>query len=336
VARTEAWQEEMQRMLNTYLSLGIVCIPCGFRSKRPIVSWREYQKRKPQETEVVEWFLTKRRSIAAVCGQISQNLAFIDLDSEALVKKLEGFVSRISQETMTIRTSRGVKIGIRSVKPVRSFQIPVKGAYIEIHGENHLDLLPPSVHPSGVPYEHIGKLELIEVDDLEEGMWKIAEEVFSVKKPEDYIAKRKKEIKEPYKGPDPPCIKKLMKGVPEGSRNEGGIRLATYWLNFRGLDPETVWHMLQDWNRNNSPPLPKAELKAILDSALNFDGSYGCDKLQLWCDLENCPLRGGNRKKKSKRKAIYLETDPLVERRSLYYYRLVAIAGYGYNMATTS
>lgn len=71
---------------------------------------------------------------------------------------------------------------------------------------------------------------------------------------------------EPYQGRDPPCIRGLLKGVVEGWRNEAGVRLASYWLNLRGLAEGEAWSRLQKWNRRNSPPLDEVELNHVLRS----------------------------------------------------------------------
>lgn len=93
-----------------------------------------------------------------------------------------------------------------------------------------------------------------------------------------------------YRGKDPVCILKSLDGFEEGQpspfgRNEAGIRLASYWLNFRKLKDKTVQKRLKEWNEKNQPPLGERELESIFDSALAKEYVFGCDDdlLKLFC-----------------------------------------------------
>lgn len=102
----------------------------------------------------------------------------------------------------------------------------------------------------------------------------------------------------PYKGKDPVCIQKLLEGFEEGKpepygRNEAGLRLAGYWLNFRKLKETTAWKRMKEWNRNNIPLLAERELESVFKSAQDKEYTFGCDDdlLQLFCPGKSeCPL----------------------------------------------
>jgi hypothetical protein len=65
----------------------------------------------------------------------------------------------------------------------------------------------------------------------------------------------------PYRGKDPPCVQALMKGTSEGLQNEYGIRLCSYFINFKQYQPKTVREeILKSWNKLNSPELNWKEL----------------------------------------------------------------------------
>jgi len=98
--------------------------------------------------------------------------------------------------------------------------------------------------------------------------------------------------KQPYRGKDPACILGLFKGEEEGWRNEVGMRLSCYLLNFKGLKRERAWKRVLEWNRNNKPPLDEAELRSVFDSALKGEYVFGCEDelLQKFCTHEGCPL----------------------------------------------
>jgi predicted transcriptional regulator len=95
-----------------------------------------------------------------------------------------------------------------------------------------------------------------------------------------------------YKGKTPPCINKILNGSPEGLRNEYGIRLASYFLNFRRFQPQAVQKIMKDWNRMNTTNLDTAELDSLIKSAAQGKYVYGCSDptLSQSCVKEECPI----------------------------------------------
>ncbi|MBC7130543.1 primase C-terminal domain-containing protein, partial [Candidatus Bathyarchaeota archaeon] len=122
-------------------------------------------------------------------------------------------------------------------------------------------------------------------------------------------------LKEGYKGPNPPCIKALLEGVEEGLRNEVGIRLASYFLNFKKLSRARALEALQRWNSRNRPPLSSKELESIIKSAELHGYVYGCDDelLKANCKEDKCPLSGGSAKKVVKTASAELPDGRLIE-----------------------
>jgi len=109
----------------------------------------------------------------------------------------------------------------------------------------------------------------------------------------EYKHDEQKSQKTSYRGDDPPCIQALMKGVPKGIRNEAAIRLASYWVNLRGVKPYKAFRLLNDWNTRNKQPLKITEIRSISRSASKAEYNYGCEDelLRRFCtDKEHCPL----------------------------------------------
>jgi hypothetical protein len=65
-------------------------------------------------------------------------------------------------------------------------------------------------------------------------------------------------------------ISEVLKGVPEGERNESAFNLARYLLHDRRLDEATTWQELQRWNEKNKPPLPLDELKTVFEQGKKY------------------------------------------------------------------
>lgn len=71
------------RALEFYVE-GIVPLPVNrHRQKAPAVSsWTQYQKEKPSQEQVLEWF-AKADGVGVLCGQVSGNLLMIELEARA-------------------------------------------------------------------------------------------------------------------------------------------------------------------------------------------------------------------------------------------------------------
>jgi len=67
-----------------------------------------------------------------------------------------------------------------------------------------------------------------------------------------------------YRGPTPPCIRGLLKGVSEGLRNEAGIRIASYLLNFKGVPLQRALPKIFFWNKLNKHLCRRKKLEILL------------------------------------------------------------------------
>ena len=56
-----------------------------------------------------------------------------------------------------------------------------------------------------------------------------------------------------------------LDGVLEGSRNDGAARIAGYLIS-KNVNLEFVRVFLQNWNKNNNPPLPQQEVDSVVDN----------------------------------------------------------------------
>lgn len=86
----------------------------------------------------------------------------------------------------------------------------------------------------------------------------------------------------------------MLAGVNEGLRNDVAVRLASYFVNFRGLEPKKAWKEIQEWNKFNNPSLDKTELKNIFTSAIRGKYVFGCTDniLKQYCSSNvECSLR---------------------------------------------
>lgn len=68
--------------------------------------------------------------------------------------------------------------------------------------------------------------------------------------------------------------------------------MASFYLNFKRLQPKTVHKLLKNWNTFNEPPLPDKEIENVFRSALHGKYVYGCTDqiLRSLCNRNECPI----------------------------------------------
>jgi len=317
--------DEILRHLTLYRELGLCVIPAFPRAKNPAVDWSIYQERQPTEEEYREW-IDKYWSgkdpynLGVVCGKVSGDYVEADpgkwyslvcLDFESIDAYRQFFTKHyeLEEKTMTVRSSRGIHVYFRAPSPVLSFKIPQ--LKLEVRAEGNFVVLPPSIHPSLTRYV-LNPLvwdtrRILPVQNLVEAIWSRAEEL-GVKTPTEHLGNLKANLAEKaYRGPDPPCISHILEGLDEGFRNEGAVRVISYWLIFRKLDEKSVWNRLVKWNQKNRPPLEERELKACFNSVRKNRYSYGCRSNQAFCKPNECRIMEVKIEKRIKHKVTVEE-----------------------------
>jgi len=146
---------EITKTANTWILSGQSVIPIRYRDKRPEIStWEPYKSQLPNEKEIISWFPDRRHNLAIITGV--RGLAVIDFDSmdRYVYWKLWAVrkghpASYVAQVTYKVQTARGMHVYIRLPHDERNralegIDVKAKGGYV---------LVPPSIHPSGVPYK---------------------------------------------------------------------------------------------------------------------------------------------------------------------------------------
>jgi len=156
-----------------YLRSGLSIIPIKYRDKKPLVSWKEYQKRRPNDIEVKAWFKGKDNvNIAIICGKVSRNLMVIDFDSDEIFNKvlveLDDDLREAFTNTWVVKTGRGYHVYFRY--PVKKNSDDIAFTHksvkfgnlgVDIQRDGRYVLAPPSLHPSGVPYQFVKRPDKI-------------------------------------------------------------------------------------------------------------------------------------------------------------------------------
>lgn len=154
-----------------YHRRGWSIIPIAAGTKKPPkgLRWKQYQKRRPTEQELREWFDARDDlGLAVIFGEVSGGLAcrdFDDLDSYRRWKRAHPDLARMLP---TVETARGRHVYFRTPPSGLFFKDLRPEENGEYRGDGgHYCLLPPCHHPDGPEYRWLvplpeGDLPLIE------------------------------------------------------------------------------------------------------------------------------------------------------------------------------
>ena len=247
------------------------------KCKTPLVKWKEFQKRRPTEDEVTEWFNKwPNASIGIVTGEIS-NLVVFDLDSESAVQYADdegGFP--ISAK---VKTGKGYHIyaqhpGFEVRNDVR------KELDLDIRADGGYVVAPPSFHGNGNQYTWEEGLSIHEIDPAPCESWMIdylKEVANSSSNPAKETPLKPSETPNTASKPatDDTYADIMRNGAQQGNRNHVTARLTGHLLG-KGNDESVVWEMIKQWNNaKNKPPLDHTELRNTFESIRDLDSKNG-------------------------------------------------------------
>lgn len=302
----------MDLYVQMYVNQGFSIIPVAPMSKKAAIKWDQYQERRPSEEEIDEWvrgYWSAGYNIAIICGDVSGNLVVLDFDTYSCPESADLLSAfKFAGRTWVVETpSGGVHVYLRTKAPCPSFDVGARGKkLLEVRGIGRYVLAPPSVAPdkrSGEArqYKFVSWVDDIPTitDHLPSKLIEIIEKKLGIRAETTYSGSGDRILDlyralggSPYRGATPPCIERILEGLPEGMRNEGAIRLASFLLHMRKKSPDKVRELLRLWNSSmNTPPLPEREIDAVVDSILKHGYVYGCRSLRIFgCDRKRCKI----------------------------------------------
>ena len=244
---------ELKASLGLYQHWGLSIIPIAYKSKKPLVDWKPYQRRRPYAGELGDWFSNgKPINIGIVCGKVSGNLVVLDFDSEALWAEWlrnwdVGKFGSIYEATPVVKTGRGYQVYLRTKRPINK----QRHNGIDIQGEGSYVVAPPSVHPTGEAYRFVNPDidSILVVNDLSEVGIKLVRQQVSPK--------------------EPSWLTTSLQGVPEGKRDNTCIKLAGHY-KAKGLSYEETLTLCLSWAKKCHPPFPDNEVEKCVKSAYGY------------------------------------------------------------------
>lgn len=229
--------------IKKYLSYGWCLVPVVKGEKRPaVISWKEYQTRKPTNEELQKWFSDPDVGVGLITGKIS-GVTVIDEDSY----KKEGNSSLGLTSPLIVNTGSGGRHLYFKYKEGSTNSVNAELA-VDVRSQGGFVVLPPTLHPTGKNYEWATELpevlDLPEFVEPETGGWrKVGGHGESVDMSE-YL--------------------NIGKGSRDDSLLRAGLKLANRF------SPEEVYPLLVAVNNSYIPPLPQADLDRIFRQATTF------------------------------------------------------------------
>ena len=274
--------------------------------------WKKWQT-EPQTVEEFEnlnW--EKANGFAIINGVKTKDglyVGVVDFDVKGLEpknievgKRIVGELPITQLETTVNGGEHRIYLSRKPVQTVKSYRVL---AGVELLGRGTIAVMAPSFG-----YKRLNDNTPTIIEDLTDKFMKaVGKYLDLIPAKKSFLFEREADRK--YSGAHPVCIEELLKGVPEGMRNETAIRLACYFINFRGWKEERALEKLIKWNAKNKPPLDEAEIRAVVKSAVKGGYNYGCnDRIfsQFCCD--ECVFWHVKLGKKYRKEALELLTRP--------------------------
>ena len=237
-----------------YHALGYHPIPCQPRDKRPLVAWKEFQTVSPTTEQIQVWWAhTPDANVALVVGR---GRFAVDLDGgDAAEQLLADRGIALPPEAPRSRTGGGRHVFLSAYTPVpdRVAMLTTEGhkPQVDIRGVG-IVVVPPSIHPSGTPYEWLTPL----TDRPPHAPLALM----------DLIATSGGMAAPPPPGGSRFWAADALRGVGEGQRDQVCTKLAGYFLQ-KGLELETVITILtESFAKACVPPFAAREVEKCVRS----------------------------------------------------------------------
>lgn len=229
-----------------YLRRGWSVVPIYRSSKKPMVEWLEFTKRRPTVPEVEEWWgKWPDANIALITGEIS-GLIVVDVDVDRGGDP-RAAIKAGPTELISKTGSGGFHLFYAYPKGEKKVRNRVGSDGLDIRADGGYVVLPPSLHQNGNRYTWV-----------REG----APGPF----PRSYGAETKSDTPKSER-----WLETLLTGVSKGGRNNACARLAGY-LASKAIPEDVCLAFIAQWNTKNNPPMPEQELvqtvKSVYRSAI--------------------------------------------------------------------
>lgn len=154
---------------------GCSVVPIARGRKLPSIRWEIYQRRLPSDRELYQWFMGTENQLGLVTGNVSGGRFIVDFDGMICEETFQEFMDTFPEflDGRVVQTGSGKPHihGKCQNFPV-DFTRKIKYYYdsedqnigeVELRGNRHQSLVPPSVHPCGTVYFYVDESLPVEV-----------------------------------------------------------------------------------------------------------------------------------------------------------------------------
>lgn len=236
-----------------YFDDGYNVVPLQRSNKKPppfLGSWEQYKEIRPTRELVESWFKDRDNLVVAlVCGKF----IVVDADSPEAMDWVE---KNLPACPFKVITGKGMHYYYNNPENYTTFatrrtnDTPIE-RLIDIRGVGGLIIAPYNRHANGQVYKPIyfPDWKIHDHTDLPDFTEKEYIQITGIPKIEN------SQQTAPFS----------LDGVLEGSRNDGAARIAGYLIS-KNVNLDFVKVFLQNWNKNNSPPLPQNEIDSVVEN----------------------------------------------------------------------
>jgi len=142
---------------SNYHRFGWCVIPVPYGKKAPTIRWKAYQNKRPNKSQLAEWFRNvKRQNIVVVLGQVSSGLTCRDFDTMRAYEEWTSQHPDLAAVLPTVQTGRGIHVYFEGYIEGCTEIKDGNGKHLgELRGSRCCCVLPPSVHPNGSTYKWV-------------------------------------------------------------------------------------------------------------------------------------------------------------------------------------
>jgi len=270
----------------------IVAFNITEEGKKPLVEWKRWIEGEQSEEQFNSQPWDRANAFGLVCGRKLKNglyLVVVDFDVKNVseeARQLGDKAFKLLPITKLEETPSGGKHNVYLTRMRASTRNYHNDCALELLGAKKLCVMAPSLG-----YKKLNDNTPTVVGDVEDEFFRVLKGI-GIRLNKKPWFNWTEQVGEEYHGRTPPCIKALSRGTEEGNRNEHGIRLASYLINFVQGTPRFVKDRMNEWNRRNNPPLQRKELEKLIGSTSRGGYIYGCNDpiLKKLCKRKSCNI----------------------------------------------
>jgi len=156
----------MYPIAQEFTSLGYAVIPVHYQTKEAKIKWVPFQKVRPTDNQIFNWFRYKIANGAVLTGCHGYGAGLVVIDFDNMPDFLTWYkwagkdndVSRATLDAYMVKTRRGVHVYLSSEQAYTFRNLHYGG--VDVKGAGGYVMLPGSIHPSGFTYFAIDEKNL--------------------------------------------------------------------------------------------------------------------------------------------------------------------------------